>query len=135
MLLLTLLALLVSAQTVHPCDVTTVNAEVRPNVPFAIGVCHNGLDAEGLPTTIDSWRITMDGTTVYTGQMTRSATANTSGYYFYQSPKTLTAAKGNHTVIIYAVSTDGGEGAGSNPFVFTSKPGAPSKGVNVQVIR
>lgn len=120
---------------VHPCDTTLLNTEVRPNAPFAIGACHNGQDADGLPVTIDSWRITIDGATVYTGAMTKSATPNAQGYYYYESPKTLNAAKGSHTVVIYAVSNDGGEGAPSNPVTLTSKPGSPKKSEAVRAVR
>lgn len=115
------------AQT-HPCDtVPVVNPTIQTSTPVSIGFCHVPVDASGNSTVITSYRLAIDGATVFTGALTAIGAANASGAFYFETPKTITVAKGAHSVVEYASNADG-EGLGSDPYAFTVKGLPPGKG-------
>ena len=120
------LPLAASAQT-HPCDIAAIaNPVVQTNGPVAAGFCHDGKDADGNPVTITAFRVTVDGVDVFKGPLTPIGTASATGFFYYETPKNIVLAKGQHTAVGFASSADG-EGPGSDPFTFTLKGLPPGK--------
>lgn len=128
-LLLLIIAAPASAQT-HPCDGTPAVVEARPGIAFAIGFCNNGKDAEGNPVSIDGYKVMLDGALQPSpGPLTKSATANAAGLFYFETPKGFTAPDGNHTISVVLVNAKGGDGAPSAPFPLVSRtlpPGSPT---------
>src|SRR3954469_16592557 len=92
-----------SAQT-HPCDVLG-STTVQSNSPVAVGVCVLPKDADGVTipiASLTSFRVTIDGVTVFTGPLTPIGAPSTTGSYYFETTKTITVSKGQHTVVGYA---------------------------------
>src|SRR4051812_7284524 len=78
-----------SAQT-HPCDVLG-STTVQSNTPVGVGICMLPKDADGTTvpiTSFTSFRVTMDGTTVFTGPLTPIGSPSTTGFYYFETTKT-----------------------------------------------
>lgn len=118
----------VCAQT-HPCDLPPVTT-VSTNGPVAVGFCLLPVDADGnsIPmSAVTNIRITVDGTQVFSGPLAPVGAFAADGRGYFETPKTLSFAKGQHRMVVFAsIGTD--EGQGSDPFDWTLKgvpPGPP----------
>jgi hypothetical protein len=122
------------AQT-HPCDVPTPTAQVVTGTTgLGVGFCHNNLDVEGQATTILSFRVTINGVDRFNAMFAPVTAPSATGFTYYETPKTLTLAKGNHTVVVFA-SNEEGEGPGSDPFVYALRGALPAKSVIKKVVK
>lgn len=137
--LVSVMSLRVDSQVTNPCDAglgtgTITLTLATPTSPFSAGVCQKALDANGNPTTITAIAVQIDGTEVYRNLPAGAIGPNASGDTYYQTPKTLTAPLGNHTVTVFAVNAQGVSTGTSRPFVLKLAATTPvgASGVNVQ---
>ncbi len=110
----------VAAQT-HPCDAPAVTT-IQTNGPIAIGFCVKPVDTDGVAipvASITSLRVKVDEVNVFQGALAPIGTPSATGSLYYETPKTLALAKGQHTVVAYVTTSNGVESEGSDPFVFT----------------
>jgi hypothetical protein len=123
-----------SAQT-HPCDDLSVPPPtVLVGSPAGVAFCIIPADAQGNPTTLTSFRVTLDGIEVFKGPLTPIGAVSSTGFNYYETPKNLALAKGSHTIVVYPSSADG-EGLGSLPFVFQVKGVPPGQAVIKKIVR
>lgn len=116
-----------------PCDAAPlVNPTISVTGPIYVGICQPTVDADGNPTTVTSFRVTIDGGTVFNGPLPMLVNANAAGYAYYETPKSITVSRGSHVAVVYSSNADG-ENTGSDPYPFTIKKSPPKKG-RVQVI-
>lgn len=113
----------------HPCDVTPVSVDTK--VPFAAGVCWNGLDTDGNPSSpLVALRVLVDGVVVATvADPVPDGPASATGEVFYRVPG-LTVPKGARVLTFVVVNAEG-ESVPSDAYTFRvigappSKPGKP----------
>lgn len=133
--LLLLVSVLPAAAQTHPCDDPALtNQVVQTNGPISVGFCIASKDADGNPVALTSFRVSVDGTDKFSGPLTAIGAPNAAGLNYYETPKTIALAKGSHTAIVFASSVDG-EGAGSDPFVYSIKGVPPGKPVIKKVVK
>lgn len=123
----------VAAQTAHPCDGVPPTSSTVLAGTRTLTWCHNGLDANGQPTTFSSWVAYIDTVRTVLSSVTVGTTANASGYKLYSAPVTLSS--GTHVVQIAGVNTTG-EAVKSASFTTTvSLPAAPPSAAVIRGIQ
>ena len=124
---------LLSAQTVHPCDVTTAPAaQIRANVVHKLAFCQPATDAiEDVVLYVTNF----NGSPL-TRTISPMSAPSTTGQVLYETPKDLTFPVGNYVLEAATRNREyaGGplqEGAKSGPFsfaavLFNPMPSAPT---------
>ena len=131
-----LLAAAPAAAQTHPCDAPATTVEVRPGVPFALGFCHDLKDGEGNPTTVDLFKVSIDGAApVFSGKLTAIGQANAAGLFYFETPKTIVASAGSRRIAIVANNTIAGDGPASLPLDFVSKALPPSQANKPRIVK
>jgi hypothetical protein len=130
--LLAVLALpaLLEAQT-HPCD--TAPASVSTKSPFTVGICFDGKDIDGNPTTPTALKVFVDGVLVKTQPSpVPSGPANAAGLSYYTTTG-VAAPKGTSRSLTVTIVTADGESDPSVAYTFSVVGAKPSKPVRARV--
>jgi len=130
LLVLLLVSLPSLAQAQHPCDLTP--APVSTKTGFIAGACHDGKDVDGVPATVTSLKILIDGAVAKTVVNPVPAGApNTAGLSYYAT--TGVAAPKGARVLTVVIGTADGDSDPSTPYSFQVVGGKPSKPVAARV--
>lgn len=123
-----------SAQT-HPCDATPAAVDVAPNQPFGVGFCASMKDSLGNPVTIDTFKVSIDGTQVFNAPLTPIGAPNSAGLSYFETPKTFkVTSNGTHNMAVIASSLAGGDST-PTPLSFVAKALPPSPPTNLRIAK
>jgi len=129
-------AFTLAAAQAHPCDGPFPTTATVVEGTRTIEWCHAGLDTNGNPTTVTSWRVYVDNAlaaTILPAAVTIGSTANAAGLRLHSS--TLAVTRGSRAVQMSAVNAVG-EAARSIVFTATvTAPAAPPSTLQIRDIR
>lgn len=133
---LAMLALASPAQAqTHPCDVVPTQ-NITLSGPVKAQFCSAGLDVDGVPTSLVTVKVYVDGNTTPTVTgvpVVVTATPNATGERLYEAAY-MTLSKASHTVKV-TLSNATTEGPASLPFVFALVDGAPAAATKVRAVK
>lgn len=131
---LALFAAPAAAQT-HPCDITPAVVDVQPNVVFGVGFCLDLKDGAGNPVSIDTIKVSLDGTQVFNAPLQPIGAPNAAGLSYFETPKTFkVTTNGQHTVTVIAASLLGGDSA-ATPLSFAAKALPPNPATKPRIAK